>query len=143
MLLTQMLLESDRCRKKRTSLGYGASYAAIPRPMYAQKQSHEGKASQMNGMPTPTSTPPPNMEHKQLVTQLNKTRLSEGSSSEEPSPRVLPTDPVGKPEVEALDDLKKEQVEDADTQREGDIYAEAVLACELSPPLNRNLTNIS
>jgi len=117
--------------KKRTSLGYGASYAAVPRPMYAQKQSHEGKTTQMNGMPTPTATPPPNMEHKQMVTQLTKTRLSEGSSSEESSPTVLPTDPTTKPEVEALDEPKKEQIEDADDQREGDIYAEAVLACEL------------
>jgi ribonucleoside-diphosphate reductase subunit M1 len=99
--------------------------------MYAQKQSHEGKAAEMNGMPTPTATPPPNMEHKQL-THLTKTRLSEESSSEEPSPTVLPTDPTTKPEVEALDEPKQEQVEDADDQREGDIYAEAVLACELN-----------
>lgn len=120
--------------KKRTSLGYGASYAAIPRPMYAQKQSHEGKAAQMNGMPTPTATPPPNMEHKQLVTRLTKTRLSEDSSSEEPSPTVLPTDPTTKPEVEALDEPTKEQIEDADSQREGDIYAEAVLACSIENP---------
>lgn len=128
--------------KKRTSIGFGQSYSSSPRPMYANKTSsfNNGSATQMNGIPTPTSTPPPSSEDKQLVTKLAKTRLSDGISSEEPSPKVLPTDPLDTPDVdESLESraLKKVQVEDQQSdseEREGDIYAQKVLACKCSVP---------
>ncbi|KAK5044962.1 ribonucleotide-diphosphate reductase subunit rnr1 [Exophiala bonariae] len=129
--------------KKRTSIGFGQTYNSSPRPMYANKTSsfNNGSATQLNGIPTPTSTPPPSSEDKQLVSKLAKTRLSDGISSEEPSPKVLPTDPVGTPDVEeSLESraLKKVQVEDQESdseEREGDIYAQKVLACKYPYPI--------
>lgn len=121
--------------KKRTSLGFGgqASYSSVPRPMYASKTSNfNGNATALNGIITPTSTPPPSSA--ELANKLAKTRLSEGgSSSEEPSPRVLPTDPVGTPDVDESLDKGSRQEEDKESdseEREGDIYAQKVLACE-------------
>ncbi|KAI1629447.1 ribonucleoside-diphosphate reductase large chain [Exophiala viscosa] len=124
--------------KKRTSLGFGQANSV--RPMYASKTSNlgaGGQATSMNGIPTPTSTPPP-QEEKQLVNKLARTRLSEGTSSEEPSPKVLPTDPVDVPVVEeSLENraqIKALQDEDKDSdseEREGDIYAQKVLQCSI------------
>lgn len=125
--------------KKRPSAGYSQSYiASSPRPMYANKTSNfnggGGVATSLNGIPTPTSTPPPGVgEDKQLVSKLAKTRLSDGVSSEEASPRVLPTDPVGTPDVDESLDNKKNQLEDQESdseEREGDIYAQKVLQCK-------------
>ncbi|KEF52662.1 ribonucleoside-diphosphate reductase large chain [Exophiala aquamarina CBS 119918] len=125
--------------KKRTSVGFGQSYSSSPRPMYANKTSsfnNGGSATQLNGIPTPTSTPPPSTEDKQLISKLAKTRLSDGMSSEEPSPKVLPTDPVGTPDVdESLESRTTKKIQDEDQQsdseeREGDIYAQKVLMCE-------------
>jgi len=91
----------------------------------------------MNGIPTPTSTPPPS-EEKQLANKLARSRLSDGASSGEPSPKVLPTDPIGAPVVEeSLEDraaTKALQEEDKDSdseEREGDIYAQKVLQCSI------------
>ncbi|KIV79611.1 ribonucleoside-diphosphate reductase large chain [Exophiala sideris] len=124
--------------KKRTSIGFGQAHSV--RPMYASKTSNfgnSGAATSMNGIPTPTSTPPP-QEEKQLVNKLTRTRLSEGTSSEEPSPKVLPTDPVDVPVVEeSLENraqIKAVQDEDKDSdseEREGDIYAQKVLQCSI------------
>lgn len=127
--------------KKRTSIGFGQSYSSSPRPMYANKTSsfNNGSATQSNGIPTPTSTPPPSTEDKQLVSKLAKTRLSDGMSSGEPSPKVLPTDPVGTPDVdESLESRATKKVQDEDQQsdseeREGDIYAQKVLMCKSMP----------
>ena len=92
----------------------------------------------MNGIPTPTSTPPPS-EEKQLANKLARSRLSDGASSGEPSPKVLPTDPIGASVVEeSLEDraaTKALQEEDKDSdseEREGDIYAQKVLQCKFS-----------
>ena len=86
-------------------------------------------------MITPTATPPPtDAADKQLSSKLAKTRLSEGMSSEEPSPKVLATDPVGTPDLdESLEKSNLKQDEDKDEvngEREGDIYAQKVLACK-------------
>ncbi|MBV36886.1 MAG: ribonucleoside-diphosphate reductase subunit alpha [Rickettsiales bacterium] len=125
--------------KKRTSVGYGQSYTTSSvRPMYASKTSNfNGGATSMNGIPTPTSTPPPS-EEKQLANKLARSRLSDGASSGEPSPKVLPTDPIGAPVVEeSLEDraaTKALQEEDKDSdseEREGDIYAQKVLQCSI------------
>jgi len=116
--------------KKRTSVGYHQSYAAIPRPMYASKGGNGSRAAD-NGIPTPTATPPPTNEDKQLASKLGRTRLSEGSSSEESSPRVLATDPTGTLDVDDSLDAKKDQEEDKESaEREGDIYAQKVLQCK-------------
>ena len=118
--------------KKRGSLGYHSSLSAVPRPMYAQKNSSTQNASTPNGIPTPTATPPIDAE-RQLTDKLNKSRLSDGGdSSHEPSPKVLPTDPVAPIEDESLDNKKAQEEDDKTTeQREADIYSQKVLACSI------------
>ena len=132
-------------KKRLTSSGYNSSYAAIPRPMYAQKSSGSGAAISANGMPTPTATPPPSSEQKPftLLGVKKASRLSEGEDSDESSPRALPTDPTETPDQdEALPDpvvqteKKKQQAEDHQENsedREGDIYAQKVLMCKSHP----------
>ncbi len=135
--------------KKRTSIGFAgsvSSYNSIPRPMYQSKTSNGNGIpnSVVNGIPTPTATPEPtNDENKQvgiLANKFAKSLLSEGDSSAEASPRLLATDPTSSPpEAIAEESLesraKGEQEEDKDSEndaREGDIYAQKVLACKLS-----------
>ena len=128
--------------KKRASLGVPGSL----KPMYVAKGGN-GSAEKAHGMITPTATPPPSdAADKQLAHKLAKTRLSEGVSSEEPSPKVLATDPVGTPDLdESLEkSLEKKQDEDNDEEngdREGDIYAQKVLACKSEMPEDENDAN--
>ena len=89
-------------------------------------------------MPTPTATPPPASENKkfspsaktQQTPPVFKADIDEGES-----PRTLATEPTGTPKEEealpepALNGVAKQE-EDADTDREGDIYAQKVLACK-------------
>ena len=115
----------------------GASYAAVPRPMYDQKP----PIASPNGMPTPTATPPPATEDKKFsppskkesaVLPTFKADVAEGDS-----PKTLATDPLGVPDKEqelpdpAVNGVKQEEdSEDVSKDREGDIYADKVLACE-------------
>ena len=141
--------------KKRPSSGYNTSYAAIPRPMYAQKApiSVNDSSTSVNGVPTPTATPPPASENKPFAPGVGKNtpiHLSEGSDSTEGSPKTLAIDPVGTLDVdESLPEPvtgQKKQEEDEESKsgdREGEIYAQKVLACksicvrdELKPSTN-------
>ena len=108
--------------------------------MYISKGGN-GNAEKMNGMMTPVATPPASEGlDKQLTSKLAKTRLSDGTSSEEANPKVLATEPVGTPDFdESLEkqekkwEEKKLKVEDGAEQtenRESDIYAQKVLACK-------------
>jgi ribonucleoside-diphosphate reductase subunit M1 len=118
--------------KKRASLGTPGSL----RPMYVAKGGNGiGSAEKVNGIITPTATPPPSDNPaKQLAAKFAKTRLSEGASSEESSPRVLAVDPVETPVEESLEKrelgIKQEEDGEGTEDREGDIYAQKVLACE-------------
>ncbi|KPI41330.1 Ribonucleoside-diphosphate large chain [Cyphellophora attinorum] len=119
--------------RKRASLGPEATLSAIPRPMYIAKGGN-GSAERISGMITPAPTPPPGDDNtKQLGSQLARTRLSDGSSSGEPSPKVLATDPVDTPDLDEELGAKKTQEEDEEESedREGDIYAQKVLACSI------------
>ena len=131
--------------KKRSipSSGYSSnSHSAVPRPMYVQKPPIVSALSP-NGMPTPTSTPPPATENKKFsppskkestVLPTFKADVDEGES-----PKTLATDPIGTPIKEeslpeaALDGAKKqeEDTKDSSENREGDIYANKVLQCKL------------
>ena len=123
------------------------SHTAVPRPMYVQKEpivlpSHT--VGSPNGMPTPVSTPPPTLEKKKFSppakNPLGALPAFKADADEGESPRTLATDPVGTPiKEEALPeaalDAPKTQEEDSDAvskDREGDIYAEKVLACEFA-----------
>jgi ribonucleoside-diphosphate reductase subunit M1 len=128
--------------KKRTSLGYNTSYTAIPRPMYVRKTPINGLAASLNGIPTPAATPPAPNENKPFAATVRHQalKITDGSSSEESSPKSLPTDPVSTPDVdeslpEPASEKKKVQSEDQKNEsedRESDIYAQKVLACELN-----------
>ncbi|KAF2262307.1 hypothetical protein CC78DRAFT_520454 [Lojkania enalia] len=130
--------------KKRS--GPGASYAsspapsAVPRPMYTTKTPN-GAANSVappNGVPTPSATPPPVSENKHTITGTKDALSSKPFTAdveEGDSPKLLSTAPTGKPaEEEALPEPVVKQEEDKDESREGDIYADAVLACSIENP---------
>jgi len=130
--------------KKRAppSGSYMSSPTAVPRPMYAKKESAENTrvngAAVANGIPTPSTTPPPikvAASAPRPIASPSKPPAFKADVDEGESPKALPTVPAEKVESlkdEALDG-KKDQSEDADkdsAEREMDIYSEAVLACE-------------
>ncbi|KAL9108681.1 MAG: hypothetical protein Q9227_006627 [Pyrenula ochraceoflavens] len=125
--------------KKRPSSGYSGGYSAVARPMYATKSPLANNATSVNGVITPRATPPASSENKPFAPEVVKksSRLSEGeNSADEGSPKQLPTDPdtpAAPKEVEEKGDAKK-QIEDEEKDsedREGDIYAQKVLACSI------------
>lgn len=107
-----------------------------PRPMYATKTPN-GVSEEVNGVPTPSATPPPAAENKlrpaenALASKPFKADADEGDS-----PKLVAADSSSKPADE--DSLSKnKQDEDADDdskERDGDIYAEAALACSIENP---------
>ncbi|KAK5014979.1 ribonucleotide-diphosphate reductase subunit rnr1 [Cryomyces antarcticus] len=131
--------------KKRGAQGAGyamSTPSAVPRPMYMSKSPNNSPAP--NGVPTPSSTPPPQELPIRPATTPRKDAMAvpgfKADVEEGESPKVLATEALGgeKPEVEELPEpaLKssKAQDEDADEYskgREGDIYADAVLACSI------------
>ncbi|KAF2690834.1 hypothetical protein K458DRAFT_326754 [Lentithecium fluviatile CBS 122367] len=125
---------------KRKAFAASPSPSSAPRPMYMAKTPN-GAAESVppNGVPTPTATPPPSSENKQLNgvgkespldTKPIKADVEEGES-----PKVLAAEPNGKPvEEEALPGSAVKQEEDKgdeSTSREADIYSDAVLACSI------------
>jgi ribonucleoside-diphosphate reductase subunit M1 len=105
-----------------------------PRPMYATKTPNG--AADINGVPTPVATPPPAAEHKAgpvgnaLASKPFKADVEEGDS-----PKIMAVDPVSKPDEEVLSkDKQDEDAEDDTKGRDGDIYADAALACSIENP---------
>jgi ribonucleoside-diphosphate reductase subunit M1 len=105
-----------------------------PRPMYATKATNGSLES--NGVPTPIATPPPVSEIKGAPTENAlagkpfKADVEEGDS-----PRVLASDPLSKPDEDALTKTKQdEDAEDGTKGRDEDIYADAALACSIENP---------
>ena len=124
--------------KKRPSSGYSSgSPTAVPRPMYVQKPTANSGAATISstGIPTPTATPPPTIEKK---LPLQPKPVFKADQPEGESPKQLITDPVESPQEESLpeavlaDKENKKQEEDGEASgnREDDIYAQKVLACE-------------
>ena len=118
------------------------SPSAVPRPMYMSKAPNgAADVATSNGVPTPSATPPPTSENKQLSTPLVKesalsSKPFKADVEEGDSPKLLSTDPtLGKPvEEEALPEPAVRQEEDNDEDsaaRDGDIYAEAALVCSI------------
>jgi ribonucleoside-diphosphate reductase subunit M1 len=110
------------------------SPSPAPRPMYATKAPNGAMDS--NGVPTPVATPPPALELKGATTENAlagkpfKADIEEGDS-----PKVLASDPVSKPDEDALTKNKQDEDAEDDTKgRDGDIYADAVLACSIENP---------
>ena len=126
------------------------SPSAVPKPMYVQKPPIN-VVSSPNGMPTPVSTPPPLSENKRFSPAAAKTTLSsqptlKADADEGDSPRTLATDPIEMPKQEELPSPAingKNQEEDTEAvskDREGDIYADAVLQCKESCPVDSSRT---
>jgi len=131
--------------RKRVMQGGSPSLnpVAAPSPMY--KGAPNGVAPQ--DPPTPAVTPPPESQAKRLETEKKapvespmKPRPFKADQEEGSSPKVLALDgttvapdeelpqPALKPKLQAED-----AAEDS-TDREGDIYADAVLACSIENP---------
>ena len=123
--------------------GFGSS--PVPRPMYVQKTT---PASASNGIPTPSTTPPPEVRAAvAAATTPTKAAIAhrpfKADVEEGESPKLLSVEPTGeKPKEEllpgsALDVKASKQEEDKEEDskdREGDIYADAVLACSIENP---------
>lgn len=126
--------------KKRVGGNSGAGTPAVPRPMYVRKDAPKSP----NGVPTPSTTPPPTENVKpSVVSPIKRDAMAappfKADVSEGSSPRLLSTDPKDQPprEEELPDPIRKvekTQDEDADedsNDREGDIYAQKVLQCSI------------
>ncbi|KAH7355595.1 ribonucleotide reductase [Pyrenochaeta sp. MPI-SDFR-AT-0127] len=111
------------------------SPASAPRPMYATKSPNG--AAESNGVPTPVATPPPASENKPALTEnALASKPFKADVEEGDSPRLLASDSVAKPqEEEVLSKAKQgEDAEDESEARDGDIYADAALACSIDNP---------
>jgi ribonucleoside-diphosphate reductase subunit M1 len=124
--------------KKRGIAGTGspAVQSPTPQPMYESKQPQNSAVT--NGVPTPSTTPPPEVEAKSTPKKELPMRappftadLPEGSS-----PKLVAADStVGTPDEEIKRTVDQdEDVADDSKDREGDIYADAVLACSIDNP---------
>ncbi|KZM20106.1 Ribonucleoside-diphosphate reductase [Ascochyta rabiei] len=130
-------LPSKRRQPGFQQAGVGSpSPTPAPRPMYATKTPN-GVSEAVNGVPTPSATPPPAAENRlppvenALASKPFKADVEEGDS-----PRLVAADSTSKP-VEEDSSSKDKQAEDADDdskERDGDIYAEAALACSIENP---------
>jgi len=105
-----------------------------PRPMYATKAPNG--VAESNGVPTPVATPPPAQENKAIATEnALASKPFKADVEEGDSPKVLASDPLSKPDEDALTKTKQaEDGEDDTNGRDGDIYADAVLACSIENP---------
>ncbi|GAB7348225.1 hypothetical protein MBLNU459_g6222t1 [Dothideomycetes sp. NU459] len=137
--------------KKRTmqanSGANSPALAPIPQPMYTSKTT-QNSTEAPNDVPTPSQTPPPEAETKRVsMTPKKESALSvphfPADVSEGESPKVIAVDKVdGVPDEElpqpALEvkgtTPQDEDADDSSKDREGDIYAEAALACSIENP---------
>ncbi|KAI5248593.1 hypothetical protein E4T43_01269 [Aureobasidium subglaciale] len=125
--------------KKRGIAGTGspATQSPTPQPMFQSKQPQNSAVA--NGVPTPSTTPPPTeVDTKQTPLKELPMRappftadLPEGSS-----PKLVAVDSnIGTPDEEIRNTVKQdEDAADDSKDREGDIYADAVLACSIDNP---------
>lgn len=124
--------------KKRGIAGAGspAIQSPTPQPMYDSKQPQNSAVA--NGVPTPSTTPPLEAETKSTPKKELPMRappftadLPEGSS-----PKLVAADSnVGTPDEEIKRTVNQdEDAADDSKDREGDIYADAVLACSIDNP---------
>ncbi|KAL8697963.1 MAG: hypothetical protein Q9201_006830 [Fulgogasparrea decipioides] len=136
----------DTMKKRGGPTGYSSPVqSAVPRPMYVQKPAMNSPP--INGMPTPTATPPPvsaEGENKKLVAPPSKESAVlptfKADIEEGDSPKSLATDPTGEPlkeeglpepAVKAGDKDQDEDKDETSAGREEDIYADKVLQCSI------------
>ncbi|KAH8821285.1 ribonucleotide reductase [Xylogone sp. PMI_703] len=138
LLVEDTNVARERPVKKRPNnvTGFVAPSTPIQRPMYAKTNS--GPTDTQNGVPTPTTTPPPNGEIKKLGAGIISNPVFKADVEEGDSPKSLATEPATYPPKEeqlpepAIQVKKQEEDKDQDSnEREHDIYADAVLACSI------------
>ena len=116
------------------------AHSSVPRPMYVRKPSM-GASTELSsaaGIPTPTATPPPEKLSPPSKKEITVLPTFKADAEEGESPRQLATDPLDTPSKENVEpltngDVVPKQDEDKDGEsenREGDIYAQKVLACK-------------
>jgi ribonucleoside-diphosphate reductase subunit M1 len=135
-------------RRGNTSGITGGNYpsspgpSAVPRPMYMSKTANGSTtAAPSNGVPTPSATPPAVSENKQLsAPPVKESALAskpfKADIEEGDSPKLLSSDPTNSVPVEeevlSKPAIKQdEDSEDENAARDGDIYADAALACSI------------
>jgi ribonucleoside-diphosphate reductase subunit M1 len=136
---TNVVRASSGLKKRAPPAGsYISSPSAVPRPMYAKKEDSLMNTVTNNGVPTPSTTPPPvravsHSEKTKPVPSPSKPVPFQADQPEGESPKALPTEPAEPVKDESLDSKKRGQTEDKEDEskeREFDIYNEAVLACK-------------
>lgn len=144
-----LLVQDTNSSRERTGLRKrappGGTYVSSPSamPQYSSINSANGNSSTLaasNVMPTPSAAPPPaSGSASRPVASPSKPKPFKADQEEGESPKALPTQPAGEPKMEeladpALNTPKDSEDQDEDSQeREHDIYADAVLACECNP----------
>jgi ribonucleoside-diphosphate reductase subunit M1 len=132
-------------RKRGMPMGSTTSYtpsspspSAVPRPMYMSKTPNGAAAP--GGMPTPSPTPPPASENKNIASPAKKNALAappfKADVEEGDSPTLVGAEPsvpieTGESLDEPAHDSQKEDTTKDSSDRDGDIYADAVLACSI------------
>jgi ribonucleoside-diphosphate reductase subunit M1 len=132
--------KSGALKKRSAPTTYMSSPSAVPRAS-VRKDSANGN-SLSNGIPTPSTTPPPALSadvKPRAVASPNKNAAIKADVAEGDSPKALPTEPTGKVEEEELvkKSAQSEDKEEESDERERDIYSEAVVACKLEPTWNQ------
>jgi ribonucleoside-diphosphate reductase subunit M1 len=125
--------KSGALKKRSAPTTYMSSPSAVPRAS-VRKDSANGN-SLSNGIPTPSTTPPPALSadvKPRAVASPNKNAAIKADVAEGDSPKALPTEPTGKVEEEELvkKSAQSEDKEEESDERERDIYSDAVVACK-------------
>lgn len=130
--------------KKRGATGYQS--VASPQPTAAPQPLYDAKNAAPNGVVTPAQTPPPREPEKKerkfgrSTSAVQNPPFTADQDEGESPPMVAVDGTSAIPKEEALPEpaVKKEsQAEDEEEgskEREGDIYADAVLACSIENP---------
>ncbi|KAF2166754.1 hypothetical protein M409DRAFT_22808 [Zasmidium cellare ATCC 36951] len=145
--------KNGAAKKRNISGAYNAVSSpkpASPQPMYENKQLSPEVPSVPKDVVTPATTPPPEPEPEQQKRKLGRTSSAvinppfPADQDEGESPEVIAVDGTKSiPKEESLPEpaLKvekkagqEEDKEESSKDREGDIYAEAVLACSIDNP---------
>lgn len=138
LLVADTNVARERLSKKRTPTATGiiSPSTAIPRPMYVKDANSSNSTNAPNGVPTPTTTPPPSTETKKLApavpAQSFRADAEEGESPKSlaTEPSVLPPKGEELPEPSVKSPSQEEDKTKESEEREQDIYAEAVLQCK-------------
>lgn len=114
------------------------SPSAAPRPMYMSKTPNGTGSAPSNGVPTPAATPPATQESKPLSSTKESALASKpfkADVEEGDSPKLVHSEPdrtvLDQEELPEAAVKQDEDKEDESKARDGDIYADAVLACSI------------